>query len=954
MRKFAKLYILFLVLGVNFFFTFIHLIDSNNFTLNERTETIDILPKKSEGTDITGIISTNTIWNLSGSPYYIIGNVSVNQGAFLTIKPGVEVLFNGSNSLIVDGVLNATGTLNNPIIFTSNATLPQKADWDSILIRNKSSTIINAKISYANNGIKLEDGLCEIYNNTFYNNTNGVFVDIWDGLLQNFRLNIYNNTFFQNNDGIYIYRLSEIYEDYSFIKHNRVFNNSNNGIYVAGILENDLSIQNNRLFNNSGYGIQIELGIEASSNGWKFNNQYNDIFNNRQGGISILNLDENFYSINYNNIYNNSNWAINCVWQDSTKVINATNNWWGTSNYTEIEEELIFDNDDNSNYARVNYNPFLTSVIIETYNAEPPQWSNLQINDTFIRSGDNVNISIEVIDNIQVDNVWININETTNNMTIFTGTNTFYYIFIPTQVNKTYYFTIFMNDTSGHYNSCDSSFFVMVKPGNFTLSSNAENPDSDGIFDLTWTISIRADNYSIFVYDKYITDINSSLINLASQTALSPYEISILINGIYYFVVVAYNNLGYTLSNCISIEVILGFILSSDAGDPDIDGIFNLTWTNPIAANNFSVYYYNKYITAIHENITILADQNGTSPHLISGLSSGAYYFIVVGYNNSGSTLSNCLTINVHFPTDPPNNFTLSTDARDPDIDGNFNLIWTISYGADNYTIYFHDKYISEINENVSKIDEGITTLSFSRSILENGIYFYLVISYNKNGMTSSNCIIIEVQLKKQVDFYPTKEDIVPLLLTIFGIIGILGIGGTISYLYYSWEKKKIKPYGVTITKAKKIEDKILKEKSILKRLHIADKLIQENHIQSALNELTIIIDTAKYHKLNKIVNEAQEKMNLVKKMKIKKLVFDFGTKHSRMQIREISERIGENEDLIIPTLNEMIQNNEIYAKYFESSNSVIFDQQANIDESDRLTSSNKKWKGDKNGKYGF
>ncbi|KKN58497.1 hypothetical protein LCGC14_0551710, partial [marine sediment metagenome] len=263
MRKIAKQYILLLVLGVNFFFTFIHLINLNNFIINEKTETIDILPKKSAGTNITGIISTNMVWNLSGSPYYLIGNVSVGQEAFLTIKPGVEVLFNGSNSLIVDGVLNATGTPNNPIIFSSNATNPKKADWDSILIRNKSSTIKNAKISYANNGIKLEDGLCEIYNNTFYNNTNGVFVDIWDGLLRNSGLDLYDNTFFQNNIGIYIFRLYQIDYSYSFINHNLIFNNSNNGIFLTGGRENDLTIQNNRIFNNSGYGIQIELGVAS-------------------------------------------------------------------------------------------------------------------------------------------------------------------------------------------------------------------------------------------------------------------------------------------------------------------------------------------------------------------------------------------------------------------------------------------------------------------------------------------------------------------------------------------------------------------------------------------------------------------------------------------------------------------------------------------------------------------
>ena len=39
-----------------------------------------------------------------------------------------------------------------------------------------------------------------------------------------------------------------------------------------------------------------------------------------------------------------------------------------------------------------------------------------------------------------------------------------------------------------------------------------------------------------------------------------------------------------------------------------------------------------------------------------------------------------------------------------------------------------------------------------------------------------------------------------------------------------------------------------------------------------------------------------------------------------------------------------MIDKKEIYAKYFESSKSVAFDQQANIDEIEKLMSTYKEW----------
>ncbi len=232
----------------------------------------NIVLHNSEGTQVNGFISSNTTWNVSESPYYITGNLVVESGAKLTIEQGVKVLFNGSYSIVIDGALNATGTPVSPIIFSSNATNPQKSDWESILIRGSDSMIKNTIISYANKGIKLDEGLCEIYNCTFYNNSDGIYIEFWYGLSQSFNLNINNNTFFQNDNGIYIYRLSESYYTYLNIELNRIFNNSNNGIYITGVRLNDLTIQNNRIFNNSEYGIQIKLGVGVASYGWKFIN----------------------------------------------------------------------------------------------------------------------------------------------------------------------------------------------------------------------------------------------------------------------------------------------------------------------------------------------------------------------------------------------------------------------------------------------------------------------------------------------------------------------------------------------------------------------------------------------------------------------------------------------------------------------------------------------------------
>ncbi|MFX1420427.1 MAG: ABC transporter substrate-binding protein, partial [Promethearchaeota archaeon] len=101
-------------------------------------------------------------------------------------------------------------------------------------------------------------------------------------------------------------------------------------------------------------------------------------------------------------------------------------------------------------------------------------------------------------------------------------------------------------------------------PGSFILTSDAGTPDTDGNCNLTWTASSYAVNYSVYSYNHIITEINGSLDNLAYQTALSPYPITGLTEGDHYFIVVAHNNAGDTLSN--SYKIIVEF----EEGPPEI------------------------------------------------------------------------------------------------------------------------------------------------------------------------------------------------------------------------------------------------------------------------------------------------------------------------------------------------------------------------------------------------
>ena len=92
-------------------------------------------------------------------------------------------------------------------------------------------------------------------------------------------------------------------------------------------------------------------------------------------------------------------------------------------------------------------------------------------------------------------------------------------------------------------------------PGNFTLSSDADEIDTDGSFNLSWTPSGGADSYLIYYSEDPITYISKRYTTLVNNDADSPYSILDLNSGEYYFAVVAYNQTGQTFSNSIHITV---------------------------------------------------------------------------------------------------------------------------------------------------------------------------------------------------------------------------------------------------------------------------------------------------------------------------------------------------------------------------------------------------------------
>jgi hypothetical protein len=86
-------------------------------------------------------------------------------------------------------------------------------------------------------------------------------------------------------------------------------------------------------------------------------------------------------------------------------------------------------------------------------------------------------------------------------------------------------------------------------PGPFTLSTNADDPDNDGIFNLKWTESVQAEKYTIYMGK------NGSIEEYAVGLTDRTYRVIGLSNGTYNFEIEAINDQGKTKSNEINVTV---------------------------------------------------------------------------------------------------------------------------------------------------------------------------------------------------------------------------------------------------------------------------------------------------------------------------------------------------------------------------------------------------------------
>ena len=213
-------------------------------------------------TNVSGFISSNTTWNLAGSPYIVIANSLVSGSYTLTIDPGVLVKFNDSCALQIDGELIAIGTAQNRIIFTSNQTVPAAGDWAKI---HFSDSCVSAAFDTAGNyisgsimkycdvsyGGQLGFGEVHVEGSSPYFNNCKILNSKADGIHDNRSSCSFDSSVVSNCDGYGLYfHDSDVNSCGLTITGDSIMNNRGGGIYFDSQGDCPVIYKNNYFFGN--------------------------------------------------------------------------------------------------------------------------------------------------------------------------------------------------------------------------------------------------------------------------------------------------------------------------------------------------------------------------------------------------------------------------------------------------------------------------------------------------------------------------------------------------------------------------------------------------------------------------------------------------------------------------------------------------------------------------------
>jgi hypothetical protein len=338
---------------------------------------IFLLENVQASTSVIGIITSDTTWTKAGSPYQLTGPTAVGKGVTLTIEPGASVDL-GDYYLEVNGTLRAKGTSSENIVISATT---------------KMGTYYNKKVLFSDPSADYNEqtGTGSIIENALLNCISITMNDASPKIANNhFKDTSYNNLLTVNRGSPTITGNDMVFNGNGFKcttgNGSPIFSDNvltgkggsgNWGVMAQGITIKDNVISGLETAIDVYYGPLTVIGNTISNSNIGINTQYGSgtVSGNSitYCGIGILAADtvtnnliaNNGYgiqeakdtaSIHYNNILDNNKGSISI---SGSHDIDATNNWWGTTDAQAINQSIRdFKND--FNVGTVNFTPFLT------------------------------------------------------------------------------------------------------------------------------------------------------------------------------------------------------------------------------------------------------------------------------------------------------------------------------------------------------------------------------------------------------------------------------------------------------------------------------------------------------------------------------------------------------------------------------------------------------------------
>lgn len=236
-------------------------------------------------TEVCGDISNDVVWSAAKGPYLVTCNTTVKEGATLVIEPGTQIRFLKAThrtkiGLRIEGELNADGTGDQPILFTSDEPKPHPQDWGGITFAPSSTGSRFDKNGTYTGGASLQycvieyggavpwQGAVEVLGTSLYLNNVLIHMNAASGIrAKDGKVHLQHSTLTKNSNSLagsgggLIARASEITIEDSFL-HDTVSSGSGGAIYVT---QSVLTLRGTKFINNETAGNGGAVFVSAST-----------------------------------------------------------------------------------------------------------------------------------------------------------------------------------------------------------------------------------------------------------------------------------------------------------------------------------------------------------------------------------------------------------------------------------------------------------------------------------------------------------------------------------------------------------------------------------------------------------------------------------------------------------------------------------------------------------------